>query len=254
MRLKDKVAVVTGGGSGMGRAIALAYCREGAKVAVADINAEAAGETVERLRGAGGEGFAVQVDVTRKPQTLAMAQAVLRRYGRIDILVNNAGARCLKGFLEHTEDDWRRMIDVNLTGHFFCAQAVVPSMLAGGKGKVINVASIAAHTGRPDRIAYCAAKAGVMGLTRAMAMDLRGKNICVTAISPGSIATPMNEAAATSAEVDWGRETVVGRWGRAEDVANAAVFLGSDESDYITGSEIAVEGGWLIGRARDGEI
>jgi NAD(P)-dependent dehydrogenase (short-subunit alcohol dehydrogenase family) len=127
-------------------------------------------------------------------------------------------------------------------------------MLENGKGKIINLASIAAHTGRPDRVAYCAAKAGVMGLTRAMAMDLRGKNICVTAISPGSIATPMNQAAATSEAVDWGGETVVGRWGTAQDVANAAVFLASDESDYITGSEIQVEGGWLIGRARDGEI
>jgi NAD(P)-dependent dehydrogenase (short-subunit alcohol dehydrogenase family) len=255
MRLKSKVAIVTGGGSGMGRAIALAYANEGAKVAVADINVEAARETVAQVQAQSkGEALAVQVDVTRKAQTIEMAQAVLQRFGRIDVLVNNAGSRCLKAFLDHTEEDWHRMIDINLTGHFFCSQAVVPSMLKTGKGKIINLASIAAHTGRPDRIAYCAAKAGVMGLTRALAMDLRGKNICVTAISPGSIATPMNQAAATSSEVHWGRETVVGRWGTAEDVAHAAVFLGSDESDYITGSEIAVEGGWLIGRARDGEI
>lgn len=254
MRLSGKVAVVTGGGSGMGRAIGLAFARQGAKVVVADINLEAARETVALLESAGGDAIAVKVDVTRKAETLDMAKAALRRFGRIDVLVNNAGSRCLKSFLDHTEEDWHRMIDINLTGHFFCAQAVVPSMLKGGKGKIINLASIAAHTGRPDRVAYCAAKAGVMGLTRALAMDLRGKNICVTAISPGSIATPMNHAAATSTEVEWGKETVVGRWGTAEDVAHAAVFLASDESDYITGSEIAVEGGWLIGRARDGEI
>ncbi|MBU2407330.1 MAG: SDR family oxidoreductase, partial [Gammaproteobacteria bacterium] len=145
-------------------------------------------------------------------------------------------------------------IDINLTGHFFCAQSVIPNMLDNGRGKIINLASIAAHTGRPDRVAYCAAKAGVMGLTRALAMDMRGKNICVTAISPGSIATPLNQAAATSTDVHWGEETVMGRWGAAEEVAHAAVFLASDESNYITGSEIAVEGGWLIGRARDGEI
>lgn len=254
MRLSGKVAVVTGGGSGMGRAIGLAFARQGAKVVIADINLEAARETVVLLESAGGDAIAVKVDVTRKAETLDMAEAALRRFGRIDVLVNNAGSRCLKSFLDHTEEDWHRMIDINLTGHFFCAQAVVPSMLKGGKGKIINLASIAAHTGRPDRVAYCAAKAGVMGLTRALAMDLRGKNICVTAISPGSIATPMNHAAATSTEVEWGKETVVGRWGTAEDVAHAAVFLASDESDYITGSEIAVEGGWLIGRARDGEI
>jgi NAD(P)-dependent dehydrogenase (short-subunit alcohol dehydrogenase family) len=254
MRLSGKVAVVTGGGSGMGRAIGLAFARQGAKVVVADINLEAACETVALLESAGGDAIAVKVDVTRKAETLDMAEAALGRFGRIDVLVNNAGSRCLKSFLDHTEEDWHRMIDINLTGHFFCAQAVVPSMLKGGKGKIINLASIAAHTGRPDRVAYCAAKAGVMGLTRALAMDMRGKNICVTAISPGSIATPMNQAAATSTEVEWGKETVVGRWGTAEDVAHAAVFLASDESDYITGSEIAVEGGWLIGRARDGEI
>lgn len=254
MRLSGKVAVVTGGGSGMGRAIGLAFSRQGAKVVIADINLEAARETVAQQESAGGEAIAVKVDVTRKAETLDMAEAALRRFGRIDVLVNNAGSRCLKSFLDHTEEDWHRMIDINLTGHFFCAQAVVPSMLKSGKGKIINLASIAAHTGRPDRVAYCAAKAGVMGLTRALAMDLRGKNICVTAISPGSIATPMNQAAATSTEVEWGKETVVGRWGTAEDVAHAAVFLASDESDYITGSEIAVEGGWLIGRARDGEI
>jgi len=254
MRLQGKVAIVTGAGSGMGRAISLAFAHQGARLVAADINIDGAAETVSQLQKAGAEAIAVKVDVTRKIETIAMAQTALDRFGRIDVLVNNAGSRCLKGFLEHTEDDWHRMININLTGHFFCAQAVVPSLLEGGKGKIINLASIAAHTGRPDRVAYCAAKAGVMGLTRALAMDMRGRNICVTAISPGSIATPMNEAAATSTEVEWGKETVVGRWGTADDVANAAVFLASDESDYITGSEIAVEGGWLIGRARDGEI
>ncbi|PNG58579.1 MULTISPECIES: SDR family NAD(P)-dependent oxidoreductase [unclassified Variovorax] len=254
MRLKGKVAVVTGAGSGMGRAISLAFVHQGAKVVVADINLEGAAQTAALVEAQDGEAIAVKVDVTRKAETLQMAEAALARFGRIDVLVNNAGSRCLKGFLDHTEDDWHRMIDINLTGHFFCAQAVIPSMLKTGKGKIINLASIAAHTGRPDRVAYCAAKAGVMGLTRALAMDMRGKNICVTAISPGSIATPMNEAAATSTEVAWGKETVVGRWGTADDIAHAAVFLASDESDYITGSEIAVEGGWLIGRARDGEI
>ncbi len=251
MRLKDKVAVVTGGGSGMGRAIVLAFAQQGATVMVADIDIEAARDTV---RQAGDRADAVRVDVTKKSDTLTMAAETIRRFGSIDILVNNAGSRCIKGFLEHTEEDWHRMLDINLSGHFFCAQAVAPEMLAKGRGRIINIASIAAHTGRPDRIAYCAAKAGVLGLTRALAMDLRGRNICVTAISPGSIATPMNSAAATSETVDWGGETVAGRWGQPEDVAHAAVFLASDESSYITGSEICVEGGWLIGRARDGEI
>lgn len=254
MRLAGKVAIVTGSGSGMGRAIAAEFAQHGAALVVADINLEAANETAKRLGTISSSVVIAQVDVTKKADALRMCEAAVKAFGRLDILVNNAGSRCIKGFLEHNEEDWHRMIDINLTGHFLCAQAAVPHMLQNNKGKVINLASIAAHTGRPDRIAYCAAKAGVLGLTRAMAMDLRGKNICVTAISPGSIATPMNAEAATSGQVDWGGETVVGRWGKPEDVANAAVFLASDESDYITGSEIRVEGGWLIGRARDGEI
>ncbi len=254
MRLKDKVAIVTGGGGGIGCAIAVEFAKQGAKVMVADINLEAAQQTVAHLEKTGGRGASVKVDVTRKADAKKMCEETVKRFGRVDVLVNNAGSRCVKGFLEHTEEDWHRMLDINLTGHFFCAQAVVPNMLQNGKGKIINLASIASHTGRPDRVAYCTAKAGVMGLTRALAMDMRGKNICVTAISPGSIATPMNEAAATSETMDWGGQTIAGRWGTPEEVAYAAVFLASDESDYITGSEIQVEGGWLVGRARDGEI
>lgn len=251
MRLKDKVAVVTGGGSGMGRAIAIEFTRQGAAVMVADINLDAARDTA---RAAGNRAAAVKVDVTKKSDAVEMANQTIDQFGHIDILVNNAGSRCIKAFLDHTEEDWHRMLDINLTGHFFCAQAVAPNMLANGSGRIINIASIAAHTGRPDRVAYCAAKAGVLGLTRALAMDLRGRNICVTAISPGSIATPLNSEAATNTNTDWGGETVAGRWGQPEDIAHAAVFLASDESGYITGSEICVEGGWLIGRARDGEI
>jgi NAD(P)-dependent dehydrogenase (short-subunit alcohol dehydrogenase family) len=253
MRLREKVAVVTGAGSGMGRAIAEEFARQGATVVVADIHEDGARAVAQALADADGRSLAVRVDVTRRADVLAMRDAALRAFGRIDVLVNNAGKRLLKPFLEHTEEDWHQMLDINLTGHFLCAQAVVPAMLEAGKGKIVNVASIAAHTGRPDRVAYCAAKAGVMGLTRALAMDMRGRNINVNAISPGSIATPLNQEAATSETVDWGGETIVGRWGRPADIAHAAVFLASDESDYITGSEIAVEGGWLVGRARDGE-
>jgi NAD(P)-dependent dehydrogenase (short-subunit alcohol dehydrogenase family) len=254
MRLSGKVAIVTGSGSGMGRAIAIEFAKQGAAVVAADINLDSANETARQIKAMSGRAVAVKVDVTKRAETLALCEQTLAAFGRVDALVNNAGSRCIKSFLDHTEEDWHRMIDINLTGHFFCAQAVVPQMLKQKKGKIINVASIAGHVGRPDRVAYCAAKSGVLGLTRALAMDLRGTGICVTAISPGSIETPLNSEAATDATVDWGGETVVGRWGRPEEVAYAAIFLASDESDYITGSEIEVEGGWLIGRARDGEL
>jgi len=253
-RLSGKTAIVTGGGSGAGRAIALEFAAQGAAVVVADRNAAAARGTLGAIESGSGAGLAVETDVTRREDTLRMRDEALARFGRIDVLVNNAGSRCIKGFLEHTEDDWHRMIDINLTAHFLCAQAVLPAMLAQRKGKIVSIASIAGHVGRPNRAAYCAAKAGVLGLTRALAMDMRGTGICVNAISPGSIETPLNAEAAGDPAVDWGGETVVGRWGRPEEVAYAAVFLASDESDYVTGTNLTVDGGWLTGRARDGEI
>lgn len=252
-RLAGKTAIVTGSGSGAGRAIALEFAAHGASVVVADRDLEAARDTVAAINARSGSALAVGTDVTRKADTIRMRDAALERFGRIDVLVNNAGSRCIKPFMEHSEEDWHRMIDINLTGHFLCSQAVVPGMLGQRKGKIISIASIAAHVGRPDRVAYCAAKAGILGLTRALAMDLRGTGVCANSISPGSIATPLNAAAAGDPNVDWGGETVVGRWGRPEEVASAAVFLASDESDYITGTDLVVDGGWLIGRARDGE-
>jgi NAD(P)-dependent dehydrogenase (short-subunit alcohol dehydrogenase family) len=253
-RLTGRVAVVTGGGSGMGRAIGLEFAAEGARAAAADIDLAKAQDAAEEIRRGGGEALAVRVDVTRSAEVRAMAAEVLSRFGAIDILVNNAGVRIVKPFLEHTEEDWHRMIDVNLTGQFLCAQAVLPAMLKKGKGKIINLASVAGFVGRPNRAAYCAAKAGVLGLTRALAIDMAGKNINVNAISPGSIETPMNIAAAQDPNLAWGKETIMGRWGQAGDVARAAVFLASNDSDYITGSDIKVEGGWLAGRARGGEV
>src|SRR5512135_202169 len=147
-RLAGKTSIVTGGGSGVGRAIVLEFAAQGANVAVADRDAAAAAETVAMIAARGGAGLVVAMDVTRRGDTLRMRDEVLARFGRIDVLVNNAGARCIKGFLEHTEDDWHRMIDINLTGHFLCAQAALPSMLEHGKGKIICVASIAGHVGR----------------------------------------------------------------------------------------------------------
>jgi NAD(P)-dependent dehydrogenase (short-subunit alcohol dehydrogenase family) len=253
-RLAGKTAIVTGAGSGSGRAIALEFAAQGAAVVVVDRNGSAARETVAAITSRSDAGLAVEADVTNRSDTLRMRDEALARFAKIDILINNAGARCIKGFLEHSEEDWHRMIDINLTAHFLCAQAVLPGMIARGKGKIVSIASIAGHVGRPNRAAYCAAKAGVLGLTRALAMDLRNTGVCVNAISPGSIATPLNAAASNDPGVDWGGETLVGRWGRPEEVAYAAVFLASDESDYVTGTDLTVDGGWLIGRARDGEI
>lgn len=238
----------------MGRAICRAFADQGACVTVADINAGNARSVAEEITQSGGRAIASHVDVRRSGEVNAMVTQCIDAFGRVDILVNNVGVRRVKPFLEHTEQDWHDMIDVNLTSQFLCAKAVVPHMLRQGKGKIVNLASIASYVGRPNRVAYCAAKGGVLQFTRALATDMKGKNVYVNAIVPGSIVTGMNADAAADPNMDWGRETLLGRWGQPEDVAGAAVFLASDESDYITGADLRVDGGWLIGRARDGEI
>jgi NAD(P)-dependent dehydrogenase (short-subunit alcohol dehydrogenase family) len=253
MKLEDKVAIVTGGGSGIGHGISELFASEGAKVAVADINKDNAQGVVEQINANGGVAMAVEVDVANGDSVRAMAAAVAGAFGGIDVLVNNAGSRCIKTFLDHSEDDWHKMIGINLTAHFLCGQAVVPHMIAVGGGKIVNVASIAGHVGRPDRVAYCAAKGGVLAFTRAFATDMSGKNIFVNSISPGSIHTAMNASYAEDDAVDWGGETLIKRWGQPNDVASAALFLASEASTFITGIDVRVDGGWLSGRARDGE-
>ena len=249
MRLNGKVAIVAGGASGIGAAMCRAFASEGAKVVVADIDV-AKGRAVADEVG----GLFVQTDITISASTEKMAAEVDRAFGRIDILANNVGVRIVKPFLEHTDADWNIMIGTNLTGPFYCARAVVPYMQRGRAGRIINTASIASFVGRPDRVAYVSAKSGLLGMTRAMAIDLGGSGITVNAIAPGSIDSPMNAAHAADSDHDWGKETPGGRWGRAEDGAHAAVFLALDEASYITGADIKVDGGWVSTKARAGEI
>lgn len=253
MRLKDKVAIVTGGASGIGKAICKALATEGATVVVVDID-EQKGAAVAKEISAAGKAIGLKGDVTSSTSMNEMAKEVDRQFGRIDILVNNVGVRTTKSFLDHTDADWNKMIQINLTGPFFCSRAVVPFMKKAGKGRIINTASIASFVGRPDRVAYVSAKSGLLGMTRAMAIDLGPMGITCNAIAPGSINSPMNASQAADAEHDWGKETPIGRWGNAEDIANAAVFLALDESSYITGADLKVDGGWVSTKARAGEL
>lgn len=252
-RLDGKVAIVTGGASGIGKAMCVAFAREGANVVVADID-EAKAKAAAAEIAAHGKATSVRVDVTDSASANAMASNVNKQFGRIDILANNVGVRIVKPFLEHSDADWNVMIATNLTGPFLCARAVVPFMKQRGSGRIINTASIASFVGRPDRVAYVSAKAGLLGMTRAMAIDLGGMGITVNALAPGSINSPMNASQATDQDNDWGKETPMGRWGTPEDIANAALFLALDESSYITGAELKVDGGWVSTKARAGEL
>lgn len=256
MKLQDKVTIVTGGGQGIGEAICRGFANESATVVIADKDNVTAGNLAGAIRETGGMAQSIEVDVADPEAVAKMVDTVIRDHGRIDVLVNNAGARTIKGFLQHTLDDWNRMIDINLTGPFLCSRAVVPHMLETGGGKIINIASIASFMGRPNRCAYVAAKSGLLGLTRAMAADLAGKGIRVNAIVPVMIASPFNQAFAEASDTGpaWATENLVGRWGEPQDLAGAAVFLASADSDFISGAEIKVDGGWLAARSRSGEV
>jgi len=248
MRLKGKVAIVTGGGIGIGRAYCLALAREGAKVVAADIQDAEAGRVAEEIKKNGGEAVAVPVDVTSPEKTRAMADAALKRYGRIDILVNNAAlysAIKKKPFMEIDEEEWDRVMAVNVKGLFLCMQAVYPAMKRQGKGKIINISSGTALGGTPFYLHYVTSKAGVIGFTRALARELGGDNICVNAITPGlTISSPQQEGTLTPEQMaDRRKKRSFQRDQKPEDLVGTVVFLASDDSDFITGQTINVDGG-----------
>ena len=248
MRLKDKVAIVTGGGIGIGRAYCLALAREGAKVVAADIQHVEAGRVAEEIRKNGGDAIAVAVDVTSPEKTRVMADAALARYGRIDILVNNAAlysAIKKKPFMEIDEDEWDRVMAVNVKGLFLCMQAVYPAMKRQGKGKIINISSGTALGGTPFYLHYVTSKAGVIGFTRALARELGGDNICVNAITPGlTLSSPQQEGTLTPEQLaDRRKKRSFQRDQKPDDLVGTVIFLASDDSDFITGQTINVDGG-----------
>ncbi len=255
MRLQDKSAVITGAASGIGRAIALKFAHEGAAVMVADLDGKTVMGFADEIEADGGSAIGIGADITKRAEIDAMVAAAIERFGRIDVLVNNAGSRIIKPFLEHTEEDWRRMLDVNLTGHFFCCQAVIPHMLEAGGGRIINMASIASFVGRPNRAGYVAAKGGLLSFTRALAADMAGKKITVNAVAPGMIASPLNRDIAEDQVLGdaWNAENLARRWGEPEDVAGVAAFLASDDAGFITGETITVDGGSIAALVRKGE-
>lgn len=248
MRLKDKVAIVTGGGLGIGRAYSKGLAGEGARVAVADIQIEAAKQVAEEIGNEGGDAFAVPVDVTSPEKTQEMAQAVLDRYGRIDVLVNNAGlytGLTKKSFMEIPPDEWDRVMAVNVKGLFLCVQAVYPAMKRQGKGKIVNISSGTVLGGTPLFLHYVSSKAGVIGFTRALAREIGGDNICVNAITPGLTLSSDAQAGVMTPEQRESRRRSRSfqRDQFPEDLVGTVIFLSSDDSDFLTGQTINVDGG-----------
>jgi NAD(P)-dependent dehydrogenase (short-subunit alcohol dehydrogenase family) len=248
MRLAGKVALVTGGAHGIGRAIATGLAAEGAAVAVNySRSGEAAAEAVAEIEDAGGRAIAVKADVSDRAACDRLVAETVDAFGTVDVLVNNAGISVEKPFLEVTEEEWDRLMAVNVKGVFLCTQRVLPIMLERGSGKIINLSSISAEVGDLETSAYCATKGAVAALTRQLALELGPHGINVNALGPGVIETAMNDDLlrnpASAREVV--RSIPLGRLGAAADVAPAAVFLASEESDYLTGTTIYVDGGWL---------
>jgi 3-oxoacyl-[acyl-carrier protein] reductase len=276
MKLKDKIAVVTGGGSGIGREISLLFAEEGARVAVNDLTLESAQRTVEAMGAAKPRGFAVEADVSDSARVREMFAEVEKRFGGIDILVNNAGigeatpdemetlnkkaearaAEVLGGqpiethwdiTQEMTDEAWLKMIGVHLNGTFFCTREALKRMSRKNSGVIINMSSIAGLTGLDPVPHYCAAKGGILGFTRSVAREVGSRNIRVNAICPGFIQTPMTDPISPVMKMMVLAQTPLQRWAQPQEVAATALFLASDDSAFFTGQWLSPNGGVFIG-------
>lgn len=246
MRLKDKVALVTGGGQGIGKLTALTFAREGARVVIADINMAAAQATAAEIEQADGQAKPVFLDVSRADSVEAAFQSLTNWAGGIDILINNAGITRDARMQKMSEEQFDSVISVNLKGVWLCAKAAAPSMIARGGGAIVNTASVVGLYGNFGQTNYVAAKAGVIGMTKTWARELGPSNIRVNAVAPGFTSTEMI-ATVPDKVLDSVRErTPLRRLGRPEDIANAYLFLSSEESSFVTGVTLSVDGGLLF--------
>lgn len=252
-KLSGKVAIVTGGASGIGKAIAMALSRERASVVIADINLSGAEETVEEIKTLGSEAIAIKTDVSKSEEVNRMVAKTIERFRRIDILVNNAGIGRATGALlspNHalvenlTEQEWDKVMSVNLKSVFLCCKAVVKKMKEQRAGKIVNISSVDGKTGSAGGLHYAASKAGVINLTKSLAKQLGPYNINVNSVAPGAITGTMFETAWSANEkAEDAKQATLGRLGRPEEIAEAVLFLVSDSANYITGEILDVDGG-----------
>jgi meso-butanediol dehydrogenase/(S,S)-butanediol dehydrogenase/diacetyl reductase len=249
-RLAGKTALITGAGTGIGRAIALAMAREGARIALAARRREPLESVAAEIAAAGGASLAIECDVTSRSSVETALATAVKRFGTVNVVVNNAGAAVVADAEKTSDENWRRILDVNLTGTFLMSRAALPELRKAGGGAIVNIGSVLGLVARKDRAAYCAAKGGVTLLTKAMALDHAHEKIRVNCICPSIVETPLGAAslAGSSSDPDEARrirarEIPLGRLGKPEDVAELAVYLASDEADWVTGAAWPIDGG-----------
>jgi len=248
MRLENKIALVTGGGTGIGAGIARMYAREGAHVAICGRREGPLKMVVEDIEKSGGKAMYCLADVSSQKQIKEMIETITMKIGPVDILVNNAGIYIPDDITSTSEEEWDRVMEIDAKGVYLVSKAILPDMIKKGRGKIINIASIAGLFGFEKSAAYCAAKGAVVNLTREMALDYAPKGICVNAIAPGVIDTDMTKPFLENDQAKQGflSKTPVGRVGTCEDIAHGAVYLASDESDFVVGQILVIDGGWTI--------
>jgi NAD(P)-dependent dehydrogenase (short-subunit alcohol dehydrogenase family) len=249
MRLRDKVAIITGGASGIGRASCILFAREGATVVVSDIADKSGEDVLTLIKENGGKGIYVHCDVTREGEAKNLIERALENYGRIDVLYNNAGIGMAKLLPEMTEQEWDRIFDINVKGAFFCSKYAIPQMKKQGGGTIINTASNWGLIAYPHWPAYCATKGAMVMLTKALAIDHAPDNIRVNCVCPGNTDTPLegkgnfDEATGRWGNFDEAIKKTMGRIARPEEIAYLALFLASDESSFVTGAAMVIDNG-----------
>lgn len=246
MRVADKVIIVTGGASGIGRSTVLTLAREGARVAIADVNLAAAQQVQKEVEEAGGQAMAVQVDVSRLDQAQAMARQVTEAFGRVDVLVNNAGIDIVKPFVQSTPEEWDKIININYKGVINCTRSVLDQMIERGSGKIVSVASDAGRVGSSGEVVYSGTKGAIIAFSKALAREVARYKINVNCVAPGPTDTPLFQGmAGENAKLGEALKKAI-PWGRLadpQDIANAILFFASDEASYITGQTLSVSGG-----------
>lgn len=244
--LNGRVALITGGSRGLGKAMAVTLGSAGAKLALVARDLEKLNEVAEVVHQAGSEVRVFQVDVTNEQDVQRLERDVTAAFGKLHILINNAGINIRKQLHELTLEEWRKVMDTNLTSVFLMCRSFIPHMRGQGYGRIINMTSIMSWVSLPGRAAYSASKCAVLGLTRALALELAADGITVNGISPGPFATEMNTALMQDPEVNqiFMSRTPIGRWGRPEEIGQLALYLCSDDAGYITGTDVLIDGGW----------